>query len=127
MDNIKFHLAIPSKDIKESMEFYANLGFKIGRFSEKFCIIDLFGAQLVCHLSQEIEKGDGIYPRHFGIIVGKTELNYLKEWVSKLDLKFHLEPFSRHIGTPFEHESFFLKDPSNNKIEFKSYVNQGAI
>jgi extradiol dioxygenase family protein len=34
---------------------------------------------------------------------------------------FHTEPFRRFPGLQEEHATFFLRDPSNNLIEFKHY------
>jgi extradiol dioxygenase family protein len=33
----------------------------------------------------------------------------------------------RFPGTPLEHHTFFLEDPSHNLLEFKHYVRESAI
>jgi len=40
---------------------------------------------------------------------------------------FHIEPKIRFPNSPLEHHSFFIKDPSNNLLEFKYYKHSLAI
>lgn len=123
----KFHLAIPSNNIEESMKFYSGLGCKIGRYSDKFCIVDFFGTQIVCHKTNELNTQEDIYPRHFGIILDESSWSYICLYVAKLKIKKAKEIFVRHEGTPSEHITFFLQDPSLNYIEFKRYKDERAI
>lgn len=46
-----FHLAIPTKDVKESVEFYSKLGLETGRVYPGYAILDFYGHQVVCHLN----------------------------------------------------------------------------
>lgn len=127
MQDIKFHLAIPSDDLNESMKFYTQLGCKIGRFNDAYVIVDFFGMQLVCHKSDKIDLEPEMYPRHFGIILKQPEWHYLLKYADSAKLRFFQRDFTRFHGQPQEHKTFFLLDPSNNIIEFKAYADQRTI
>lgn len=68
-DNNKvFHLAIPCKELDETVDFYEKMGCKLARRYDDRVTFDFFGDQLVCHLSPEnIDAEPSMYPRHFGI------------------------------------------------------------
>ncbi len=127
MENVRFHLAIPSKNILDSIIFYSSLGCKIGRSTEQHCIIDFFGSQVVCHLHNFIEEQKDIYPRHFGVILDEKEFTYICRHTESINLEKYRVPFIRHGNTTNEHTTFFLKDPSGNYIEFKHYKDERAI
>ena len=76
--NTRFHLAFPVKDLEQTKIFYLNiLGCSLGRESLKWVDFNLFGHQIVAHLSPEdcgsINRnqvdGDKIPARHFGVIL----------------------------------------------------------
>jgi extradiol dioxygenase family protein len=123
-----FHLAIPVRDIPQSIIFYSDvLGFAIGRHGDEFAIVDFSGCQLVLHRSDKFPKRLTMYPRHFGTVfedLDLFELNWKKH--EGADYVFE-ERFSRYDGRLEEHHTFFLKDPSNNLIEFKWYKNRAMI
>jgi extradiol dioxygenase family protein len=122
-----FHLAIPSRNLNESKEFYVHLGAKVGREYKTHIVLELFGVQLVCHLSDESPYTAKMYPRHFGVICeSEKELMYLWFRFKNEDFVFE-EHFVRHHEEREEHQAFFLQDPSNNVIEFKWYKNQEAV
>lgn len=129
MQNI-FHLAIPSHDFKLSKSFYGDkLGLQLGRESESFVIINFFNHQVVLHLSpDEIDKAVKMYPRHFGLVIASEE-EYLKllNRAKEHKCEFFKDDFNRWAGKPEEHRSFFLRDPSNNLLEFKWYKNRETI
>lgn len=125
-----FHLAFPCHDFKAAKKFYCQqLGFGLGRESKHAFIINCYNNQLVAHKSDSaLELQDGIYPRHFGMIFDSLdEFNVLLGLIKKNHIKFHIEPKIRFPKLALEHHSFFLKDPSNNLLEFKYYKNQSAI
>jgi extradiol dioxygenase family protein len=121
-----FHLAIPANNLNESMEFYRSLGASFGRQYPTSFIMNLFGAQVVCHKSETTEEPK-MYPRHFGVILEKENHLY-REWMKHIGKAYVFEPFfKRHVHKKAEHHTFFLKDPSNNLIEFKWYKEPEAI
>jgi Predicted dioxygenase of extradiol dioxygenase family len=125
-----FHLAFPVHDLDAAHKFYVEgLGCAPGRRSTHSLILNLAGNQIVAQLSSEaLPKQQGIYPRHFGLILAE-----LKEWealaqrVREQGMKFYQEPKLRFPGSPTEHRTFFLQDPSGNLLEFKHYSHASAI
>ena len=117
------HLAIPCTNIEEGVIFYNHkLGCKLGRMYPDSVIIDFFGMQLVLHKTLIEMKEPSMYPRHFGIILKDiVEYNRIHSLAKKRNIPFFKEEFVRHQGLVEEHIAFFLKDPSNNLIEFKHY------
>ena len=119
-----FHLAIPSHDLDLAVQFYGEgLNQVIARRYDDRVTVNFFGDQVVCHLApNEIDKKPQMYPRHFGIT-----FKYLKKFedVYQLakgkNLEFYQDLFVRFEGIQEEHRTFFLKDYSNNLLEFKYY------
>lgn len=124
-----FHLAIPSADLDQSTDFYSKLGCRIARRYDDRITIEILGHQVVCHLSPDkIEKRPEIYPRHFGITFTEEKLfEQLLAIAVENKLEFFREPFIRFKGLPEEHRAFFLKDPSNNLLEFKYYYDPRMV
>jgi len=127
--NIVFHLAIPSADLNESAEFYSKLGCRIARRYDDRVTVELLGHQVVCHLSPDkIDRHPQMYPRHFGITF--TEEGHFERILSTAiehNVEFFQKPFIRFKGLPEEHRAFFLKDPSNNLLEFKYYCDPRMV
>ena len=70
MNPVIFHLAFPVTDIEQTIAFYVDgLGCKMGRESRHALILNLYGHQLVAHVTKEpLIPQKGIYPRHFGLV-----------------------------------------------------------
>lgn len=125
-----FHLAFPVNDIAQALEFYTEgLGFTAGRESSQALIMNIGGHQIVAHLNdEEPREQDGIYPRHFGLIFDeRDDWQQLVDRVKQKELGFYRKPMVRFPGKVLEHDSFFLKDPSGNLLEFKYYHHDTAI
>lgn len=121
--NKVFHLAIPCKDLDETVEFYEKLGCKLARRYDDRVTFDFFGDQVVCHLSPEnIDKNPKMYPRHFGVtFLDKGEYEQALAYAQDEKLQFFKKPMVRFEGKQEEHMTFFLVDPANNLLEFKYY------
>ena len=86
-----FHLAIPVLDLDESTYFYESiLGCSRGRQDNHWIDFNLYGHQLVCHLSDadstQINNsvdGDNIPVPHFGVILDFQEFDALAERLKK--------------------------------------------
>lgn len=118
------HIAVPCRDLEETKRFYEQtLGCRIAREYDDRLTLEFFGAQLVCHLSPEDTLAEPkIYPRHFGItFTDEADFDGLLACMKERDADFFSPPFVRFAGKREEHRAFFLKDPSNNLIEFKWY------
>ncbi|MGB3616378.1 MAG: VOC family protein [Elainellaceae cyanobacterium] len=125
-----FHLAFPVTDIDQAKQFYGDrLGCRIGRGNDKSVILNLYGHQLVAHLTAEPdEPQSGIYPRHFGLVfTSEDEFDELLQRIEASGIGFHISPKQRFGGTVLEHRTFFLSDPFHNVMEFKYYRNSEAI
>jgi uncharacterized protein len=130
MKQTLFHLAFPVHDLEEARRFYVEgLGCKQGRRSKHSLILELGGNQIVAQLTEVMPSPQkGIYPRHFGLIFrDEKEWERLLEVAREKKIKFYQEPKVRYSGTPLEHCTFFLEDPSHNLLEFKFYRQESAI
>ena len=130
-----FHLAIPVTDIEESKRFYHNLlGAKIGRFSDTWIDFDFFGHQLVCHLSpasiseisNPVDQEDVPVP-HYGVVLGWNEFEKIIKQLEEKKINFIIKPTIRFKGEVGEQAIAFLRDPSGNAIEFKSFRNMDNL
>jgi len=125
-----FHLAFPVNNASKTKDFYVKgLGCSLGRESKTAIILGLNGHQLVAHIIKEaIEPQKGIYPRHYGLIFkSEKEWKTLVKRAKEKGLKFYMQPRHRFPGTPLEHRTFMLEDPSSNLLEFKYYKFESAI
>jgi extradiol dioxygenase family protein len=130
MTKTLFHLAFPVRDLDQARRFYIDgLGCRPGRSSNHSLILNLKGHQIVAQRTREaLPTPKGIYPRHFGLV-----FENLRDWTAlvrrakRKRLKFYQKPRVRYEGTPLEHHTVFLQDPSDNLLEFKHYSNPSAI
>lgn len=120
-----FHLAIPCRDLDEAHAFYVDkLGSRLARRYADRITLDFFGDQVVCHLAPDkIDPAPEMYPRHFGLTFhDRADFDDLLGRVKALGLEFFEDVSVRFPGRREEHLTFFLKDPSNNLLEFKHYA-----
>jgi hypothetical protein len=130
MNPVLFHLAFPITDIEQAKEYYVDgLGCEIGRESHHAVILNLYGHQLVAHLTKEpLTPQKGIYPRHFGLIFSsEADWEAMLSRVQQRQLTFYEQPKLRFPGQLTEHRTFFLQDPFYNLMEFKFYRHSEAI
>ena len=130
-----FHLAIPVSDLDRANDFYVNiLGCSKGRSSTKWIDFNFYGHQLVCHeVKKSVNKnsndvdGNNVPVPHFGIILGWEQFQKLSANLQSKNINFIIEPTIRFKGKVGEQAIMFLKDPSDNAIEFKSFRNNDEI
>ncbi|MAV94034.1 MAG: glyoxalase [Candidatus Marinimicrobia bacterium] len=131
-----FHLAFPVLNINETIQWYTNiLGCKIGRQDKRWVDFNFHGHQISAHLvDQEIKfkninivDGENIPCRHFGIILSQAEWNKLSKELILKKINFIIKPNTRFKGKKGEQSTFFIKDPSGNVLEFKSFKNDKMI
>jgi len=126
----QFHLAFPVTDIPRTKQFYADgLGCEVGRETKDSVILNLYGHQIVAHVTNEsLMPQPGIYPRHFGLIfTQEADWKILLERAQTNHITFYQQPKHRFPNSPLEHRVFFLQDPFNNFLEFKFYYHTSAI
>jgi extradiol dioxygenase family protein len=133
-----FHLAIVVDDLQASRKFYGGLlGCEEGRSAAHWIDFDLFGHQLVCHLSNSdaedrvtaIKQVDvtGVPVPHFGVVLKWSEWKSLHVRLAKQQAGFLMIPRIRFEGLPGEQGTFFIADPSGNALEFKALRNPAAL
>lgn len=125
-----FHLAFPVTDIAQTKAYYVDgLGCIPGRENPLALILNLYGHQLVAHVTKEsLTRQRTIYPRHFGLIfTQEQDWEDLLQKAQQKQLFFREEPKNRFVGSPLEHRTFFLEDPFYNLIEIKYYRHPEAI
>jgi extradiol dioxygenase family protein len=135
MDNI-FHLAFPVNDLDAAREFYGGvLGCAEGRSSERWIDFDLFGHQIVAHLSENgigvrtsnsVDSDDVPVP-HFGIVLPMGEWKALAERLRSKGVEFIIEPKIRFAGEVGEQATMFFLDPSGNALEFKGFEDFSSV
>ena len=126
-----FHLAFPVVDLEEARTFYVDiLGCVSGRESDRWIDFDFFGHQLVAHLVEPEDHpsvttnavdGHAVPASHFGVIL---EWDQYQQFVVNLEQKgveFVIEPYLRFEGRQGEQATLFVRDPSNNYLEFKAF------
>ncbi|AKG24692.1 VOC family protein [Calothrix sp. 336/3] len=125
-----FHLAFPITDITQAKTYYVDgLGCIPGRENPHALILNLYGHQLVGHITKEkLIPQKGIYPRHFGLIfTDESAWENLLQRAQKNNLLFREEAKERFVNTQLEHRTFFLEDPFYNLMEYKYYRHHEAI
>tara|TARA_B100000945_G_C20231304_1_gene525434 strand:- start:11 stop:439 length:429 start_codon:yes stop_codon:yes gene_type:complete len=129
-----FHLAIPVSDIEKSKKFYQDiLECNIGRSTDNWIDFNLFGHQLVIHLSNNIKKaninkvdGYDIPVPHFGVILEWEQWRDFSN-ILKDKIIFVIEPYIRFKGKKGEQATMFFLDPDNNALEFKAFKHDSMI
>ena len=124
-----FHIAIPVSSLEKSVIYYRNiLGLKEGRSSKKWADFDFFGHQLVCHVSDNINKqftnpvdGEEVPVPHFGVVLSIEEFEEFLLKINDKDIDFIIEPTIRFKGDVGEQRTMFFRDPSGNAIEIKAF------
>jgi uncharacterized protein len=124
-----FHLAFPVHDLGAARAFYgALLGCPEGRSSEHWIDFDLFGHQIVAHLTHAQPRpahtpvdGHEVPVPHFGVVLEWNAFHALAARVREGGVRFVIEPCLRFEGQPGEQITMFFQDPSGNALEFKSF------
>jgi uncharacterized protein len=130
MNEFIFHIAFPIENIPDTKKFYVDgLGCQPGRETTSSIVLNLYGHQLVAHITQApIAVQAGIYPRHFGIVFPTlADWQILLDRATARELKFYQSAKHRFPGEITEHRTFFLADPFANLLEFKYYSQPEAI
>lgn len=132
----RFHLAFPVADLKAAEDFYAGLlGCRVGRRSVDWIDFDFFGHQITAHLKPEetiiaptnAVDGDQVPVRHFGAILPWQDWTRLAERLRASGRDFLIEPHIRFAGQIGEQATLFIRDPSGNALEFKSFQDESRI
>ena len=131
-----FHLAFPVHDLAEARRFYGGLlACPEGRSSEAWIDFNLYGHQVVAHLSPDECRlaatgevdGDAVPVRHFGVVLPMADWEVLAERLRAAGTRFIIEPHIRFKGQVGEQATMFFLDPSGNALEFKAFGDIGQL
>jgi uncharacterized protein len=132
-----FHLAFPVHSLTAAREFYGQLlGCPEGRSDEKWVDFDLYGHQIVAHVTsdakaRETDKdesaptnpvdGHEVPVPHFGVVLDWESWHQLAQRLKEASVQFIIKPYIRFQGQPGEQATMFFHDPSGNALEFKAF------
>jgi extradiol dioxygenase family protein len=131
-----FHLAFPVRDLESTRAFYGGvLGLREGRSAPLWVDFDFHGHQISAHVKPEAcggiaanaVDGDDVPVRHFGLVLEWGAWHALVERLRAKKAAFLIEPRVRFEGQVGEQATFFVRDPSGNALEFKSFKDQAAV
>ncbi len=130
-----FHLSLPCNDVKQTKDFYVNtIGASSGREAEHWVDIDLFGHQITFTQAGKFNfnnpnyvfEGKILPSFHFGVIVGVEVWGQIYARLNEQNLELVTQAtFLKE--KPGEHLSFFVKDPSEYMLEFKSFKDEDSV
>lgn len=124
-----FHMSLPCLSVKETKNFYQNtIEASLGRSTQNWVDVNLYGHQLTFIKAAKFNftnpnyvfEGKILPSFHFGIIVDFKTWGHIYANLSKKDLELVEETtfLKDKVG---EHVSFFIKDPNDYMLEFKSF------
>ncbi len=125
-----FHLAIPVDDIAAARAFYGTvLQCPQGRSADTWIDFDLFGHQLVVHLSPARASrehhnpvdGHDVPVPHFGVVLEWNRWHTFASSLRDKGVRFVIEPHIRFQGEIGEQATLFFYDPAGNALEFKAF------
>ena len=127
-----FHFAFFVRDLASTRRFYGDvLGCAEGRSTDTWVDFDFFGNQISAHTTGPVgpttDAGvvDGIHVPmpHFGAVLPWDDFHRIADRIRQAAIPFIIEPRVRYPGQPGEQLTMFLRDPSGNALEFKSFKN----
>ena len=137
MSNVRprFHLAFPVNDLDAAKQFYAGvLGCSKGRESSHWVDFNFYGHQIVAHLCVEESTtknsevdGDEVPVRHFGVTLEWGDWQVLRDRLENARAHFIIAPKIRFVGEAGEQATMFIRDPSGNALEFKSFRDDAQV
>ena len=134
-----FHLAIPVSDLLETASFYEDvLGCTRGRESAAWIDLNLFGHQLVLHQVTRRDPqghdqptnpvdGEDVPVPHFGVVLEWDAFAALVARLHEVGTGFVIAPTTRFEGRAGEQRTCFLRDPSGNCLEFKTFKDPSML
>ncbi|ELS03822.1 putative dioxygenase of extradiol dioxygenase family [Xenococcus sp. PCC 7305] len=127
-----FHLSLSALNIEDTRNFYElNFACNVRRITKsgKGIHIDFFGHQLTFvevtpekhqQVCEQNEHGSPLV--HFGAALPYYLWFNLKERLERNNVSFCIKPHLKFEGEQHEHYVMFVKDPSGNAIELKSFT-----
>ncbi|MBJ2172960.1 VOC family protein [Aureibaculum sp. A20] len=128
--NAPFHVSLPCLDIEATRNFYIDkLGADLGRVAQNWLDINLYGNQITFTKSGKFDfsfqnysfEGKILPSFHFGIIVTHEVWEKLYKRITSQHIEL-FEEITFLKGKNGEHTSFFVKDPNDYMVEFKTFA-----
>ena len=134
--NSCFHMSLPCKNIEETINYYKDqLESEIGRKTENWVDINLFGHQLTFVLTENFDFQFPFYTLdneelpsfHFGVVLDSDE------WENTYDKVNSQWMFDTVVKKTFfedkngEQNTFLVQDPNGYYIEFKTFRRKDEI
>lgn len=122
-----FHMSFPVLNLIESVRFYTEvLQATVGRNTERFADMFLFGAQVTLQNDPASVPDPMPRARHFGATVEWSQFELL---ASRLigAARIVEPPTTSYLGQPNEQIKLMIADPSGNLIELKAYRNPKIV
>ena len=125
-----FHFAFFVRDLDSTRRFYRDiLGCREGRSTDAWVDFDFFGSQISAHMTGPVTPttdagvvdGVRVPMPHFGALLEWEEFERIAERIRQARIEFIVEPRVRYPEQPGEQMTMFLRDPSGNALEFKSF------
>jgi extradiol dioxygenase family protein len=128
-----FHLAIPCKDIDETLEWYTKhfkCEVKRKMPTTKGAHVDFYGNQITFvevppeELPKYLIRNEHGSPLpHFGVCFEVEEWQKLSDYLQQQDdVVFDVLPHLKFKDYESEHFTMFIRDPSNNALELKAFT-----
>ena|SRR5665213_1437849 len=132
-----FHIAFPVRDIAEARSFYGEvLGCPEGRSPPEWIDFDLYGHQIVAHLTPGMDKaeshhspvdGHNVPVPHLGVVLDMDQFETLAARLKAGGVRFGIEPYVRFKGEVGEQATMFFQDPAGNTLEFKAFADRSTL
>lgn len=132
-----FHIAFPVNDLDAARRFYRDiLGCQEGRSSDHWIDFNLYGHQIVAHLTgkQEVTDdgsnqvdGHQVPVPHFGVVLPWEQWQQLADRLKVQGIQFDIAPYIRFAGEVGEQATMFFRDPSGNALEFKAFKDPSQL
>lgn len=130
-----FHLAFAVHDLAAARFFYGGvLGCPEGRSSDAWIDFDLYGHQIVTHLSPSARDtlsnpvdGHDVPVPHFGVVLTMDQWRTLAARLEAAGTAFDIAPYIRFEGQIGEQATMFFRDPSGNALEFKGFADDSQL
>lgn len=123
-----FHMSLPCLSVKDTKAFYTNIGASLGRMTQNWVDINLFGHQITFIKSAKFNfnspnyvfEGKILPSFHFGVIVDIDTWGEIYTKLNNQDLQVVTQAtfLKDKVG---EHVSFFVEDTNGYMLEFKSF------
>ena len=106
----------------------------MGRCSDHWVDFNLFGHQIVAHLSPMAAPahhnpvdGKDVPVPHFGVVLTMADWEKLAARLTEAGIDFPIPPHIRFKGEIGEQATMFFRDPSGNALEFKAFADDAMI